>query len=55
MASSSPQEGWVGKGVVEKQGVGGMSTGSGAGQIASGGVGTMKLRKLSMAVSRPRD
>ena len=54
MASSSRGRGG-GKGEAEKQGVGGMSTGSGAGQIRVGGVGAIKLRKPSMAVSRPRD
>jgi len=43
------------KGEAEKWGVGGISTGSGADRIASGGVGKIKLRKPSMAVSRPRD
>jgi len=55
MRASSSLGGGGGKGEAEKRGVGGMSTGSRAGLIAVGGVGPIKLRKPSMAVSRPRD
>jgi len=50
-----PKGAVVSKAEAEQQGVGGMSTGSGAGLIAVEGVGPMKLRKPLMAVSRPRD
>ena len=55
MRASSSLGGGGGKGEAERRGVGGMSTGNGAGLIAVGGAGPMKLRKPSMAVSRPRD
>ena len=55
MRASSSLGGGGGKGEAERRGVGGMSTGSQSGLIAVGGVGPIKLRKLSMAVSRPRE
>jgi len=55
ITASTSRGGGGGKGEAEKRGVGGMSMGSGVDRITSGGVGKIKLRKPSMAVSRPRD
>jgi len=53
-ASSSSGRG-EGRSGSEKRGVGGISMGSRGGLITVGGLGPMKLRKPSMALSRPRE